>query len=416
MSGQPGARECGPPSSGSGSATSASGRGVDRRSLLRLGAAGAALAAVGCAREGSQGGETPPAPMRYRRLGATGLSVSEIAFGAHGVDSAGLMRAALEGGITTFCTSGSYQDGREERALGDALRAAGATREKVVILTGEEVRRGASVARVLDAIDASLRRLGTPYIDVFLWGMVCSPGDLEVPALYEAFDRARTAGKVRHLGLSGHCGGMQPCLEAALAGGRFEVFFIKHDFVSYPDLAGVLARASAQGVGTLVFKTTAGNRQREIRDLEAGGLSFRQATWRWALGSPDVASVAVTMTNFRILREALAAPGAPLSTAEKAMLDRYAREMGSRYCRFCTTCEARCPHGVAVADVMRYAMYFDGYRREKEAMRLYRGLPAGRRAAACASCEGPCDGACPFGREVRSGLVGAHERLRLEEA
>lgn len=354
--------------------------------------------------------------MRHRPLGRTGLSVSEIAFGAHGVESAGLMRAALEGGITTFCTSGSYQDGREERALGDALRAAGAAREKVVILTGEEVRRGAGAAEVTAAIDASLRRLGTPYIDVFLWAMVCSPADLEVPALYEAFDQARRAGKVRHLGLSGHCGGMQPCLEAALAGGRFEVFFIKHDFVSYPDLAAVLARASAQGVGTMVFKTTAGSRQREIRDLEAGGLSFRQATWRWALGSPDVASVAVTMTSFRILREALAAPGEPLSTAEAAMLARYAREMRSRYCRFCATCQASCPHGVAVADVMRYAMYFDGYRREKEAMRLYRTLPAERRAGACAACEGPCDGACPFGREVRSGLVAAHERLRLEEA
>lgn len=389
---------------------------MDRRSLLRLGAAATGLAAMGCGRDGPQGGEAPPAPMRYRRLGATGLSVSEIAFGAHGVDSAGLMRAALEGGITAFCTSGSYQDGREERALGDALRAAGVAREKVVVLTGEEVRRGASAAEIGAAIDASLRRLGTPYIDVYMWAMACSPADLEVPALYEAFDRARRAGKVRHLGLSGHCGGMQPCLEDALAGGRFEVFFIKHDFVSYPELATVLARASAQGVGTLVFKTTAGNRQREIRDLEAGGLSFRQATWRWALGSPDVASVAVTVTSFRILREALAAPGAPLSTAERAMLDRYAVEMSGRYCRFCATCQASCPHGVAVADVMRYAMYFDGYRREKEAMRLYGALPSERRAAACASCEGPCDGACPFGREVRSGLVAAHERLRLEEA
>jgi len=56
------------------------------------------------------------------------------------------------------------------------------------------------------------------------------------------------------------------------------------------------------------------------------------------------------------------------------MLRRYAVEMYDKYCRFCGTCEASCPHEVAVADVMRYAMYFRYYGREKAAMRHYRSL------------------------------------------
>jgi predicted aldo/keto reductase-like oxidoreductase len=234
--------------------------------------------------------------------------------------------------------------------------------------------------------------------------------------LLEGFEKAKAAGKVRHLGVSGHHGGLQDCLEAALDSGRYEMFFPKYDFVSYPDQDDILRRAAERGIGTMVFKTNAGNRQHEIKDLEAGGLSFQQATIRWALSNPNVASVAVTMKSFDVIREAVAAVGAGLSRAEVAMLRRYAGEMYDRYCRFCGTCQHSCPHQVEVAEVMRYEMYFTCYGREKEAMERYSTLPAGADAAACAGCDGPCDRACPFGRQVRAGLISAHETLSWREA
>jgi predicted aldo/keto reductase-like oxidoreductase len=239
---------------------------------------------------------------------------------------------------------------------------------------------------------------------------------LGVDALYQAFEQAHQAGKVGHLALSGHCGGMQPCLEAAIADGRFEVLLFKYDFVSYPDVAEILHRAAAKGIGAIVFKTNAGARHREIKGLEAGGLSFRRATVKWALGNPDISSVAVTITNFGQIRDLAAAVAAPLAPAEAAMLRRYAGEMAARYCRFCTTCEAACPAGVAVAEVMRYDMYFSGYGREKEAMQRYHALPRGRTAAACHACRAPCEAVCPFSRPVRAELVAAHRRLRFAEA
>jgi predicted aldo/keto reductase-like oxidoreductase len=196
---------------------------------------------------------------------------------------------------------------------------------------------------------------------------------------------------------------------------RFEVFFIKYDFVSYPDLDQVLRRAAQKGIGTMVFKTTAGNRQHEIKGLEAGGLSFRQATLKWALQNPDVASAAVTATSFRVIRESIGAVGQRLSAAEIRMMRRYADEMADKYCRFCAACESHCPHDVAIADVMRFAMYFSYYGREKEAMRLYRGLSAGRRASECASCSAPCEHACPFRRPLHAELVTADRQLRFEE-
>ena len=116
---------------------------IDRRRFLKLGTATAGLA-LGCGRDDP---EEPPhniasQAMRYRPLGATGLEVSEISFGAHGVDNASLMAAGLEAGINTFCTSGNYMDGREEEALGEALRRIGTPRDDVVIMTGNSPPRG----------------------------------------------------------------------------------------------------------------------------------------------------------------------------------------------------------------------------------------------------------------------------------
>jgi aryl-alcohol dehydrogenase-like predicted oxidoreductase len=389
---------------------------IDRRRFLKLGAASAS-AAIGCGKGDGEGTlAAPPGGMRYRKLGATGLEVSEVAFGAHGVDNPALMAAALEAGITTFCTSGGYLDGREEAALGEAIARIGVPRERLVLMTGADLKGNATVDSWLRDLDASLRRLRTDSLDIFYNAMVQTPEQVRSEVVLEAFDRARAAGKVRHLGVSGHHGGLQDCLEAALECGAYEVFFTKYDFVSYPDQDQLLRRAAERGIGTMVFKTTAGNRQREIKDLEAGGLSFRQATIRWALSNRDVASVAVTMTSFDRIAEAVAAVGATLSGAEVAMLRRYAGEMYDRYCRFCASCESSCPHRVAVAEVMRYQMYFAYYGREKEAMRLYGELPAEATAAACSSCAGHCDGACWFGRTVRAGLVEAHEQLSWRRA
>jgi hypothetical protein len=390
--------------------------GIDRRRLLQLGAAASGLL-VGCGGSPeAPAGDAAPAEMRYRPLGKTGLNVSELTFGSQGVDNPPLMQAALAAGVTTFFTSGEYLDGREEIALGQAMKALGVRREDVVVITGITVGRETTRRRTLEAIDGCLRRLSTDYLDVFAMGEVCSPADLRVDAFHEAVGEAKQAGKVKLLALSGHCGGMQPCLEAAIADGRFEALLFKYDFVSYPDVDEILHRAAAKGIGAVVFKTNAGARHREIKDLEAGGLSFQRATIKWALGNPDISSVAVTITNFRKLRDLTAAVGSRLSRPELAMLNRYAREMGGRYCRFCTSCEASCPAGVAVADVMRFAMYFTGYGREKEAMRRYRALPHARTAAACDGCAAPCEAACPFGRPVHAELVAAHRMLSFTEA
>ncbi|MEJ2189890.1 MAG: aldo/keto reductase [Acidobacteriota bacterium] len=390
--------------------------GIDRRRFLALGAAASGLAVGACDHRESISSDYATAGMGYRSLGGTGLEVSEIAFGGDGPENPSLLIAAMDAGINVVFTSPRYRDGRAQASIGRAIAELGSRRDDLIVFSGTGLTRNTSKQDILDTIDGSLRRLRTDHIEIFGVFQVETPQDLAFDPLYEAFAEARAAGKVGHLGLTGHSGGMQQCLEAAIEDGRFEVFLIKYDFVSYPDQDRILRRASEQGIGTMVFKTGAGNREQEIRDLEKNGLSYRQATVRWALTNPDVASVCIRVTNFNQIHEFVGAVGSPLSRAEIAMLRRYAEDMYASYCRFCRSCEAGCPHGVSVADINRYAMYFKYDRRDKDAMQLYDQLPEHRSAAACASCTGLCEEGCPFGRNIRDELVEANRLLRFREA
>ncbi|MFD9889284.1 aldo/keto reductase [Amycolatopsis sp. NPDC059027] len=112
--------------------------------------------------------------MEYRRLGASGLSVSEISYGNWLTHSGGADRvaAALDAGITTFHTAAAWGGGAAEEALGTAL--AGARRDDLVLCTGVFWPEGSgpndaglSRKHLVTSLHGSLRRLGTDHIDVY---------------------------------------------------------------------------------------------------------------------------------------------------------------------------------------------------------------------------------------------------------
>ena len=149
--------------------------------------------------------------MRFRQLGRSGLAVSVLTFGTwvtHGFDEANLaacVRAALDHGMTTFDTADVYNDNRAESALGKAL--AGMRREELVLSTKAfwpngpgSNDRGLSRKHLFQSIDASLRRLGTDYVDVFHAHRfdVATP----IEETMSAFADIVRAGKALYLGVS----------------------------------------------------------------------------------------------------------------------------------------------------------------------------------------------------------------------
>ena len=157
--------------------------------------------------------------MQTVNLGRTGLRVSRVCLGAMSYGSSAwrpwvldedasrpFIRRALELGIDFFDTADMYSLGRSEEVLGRALRDF-ASRDQVVLATklffpiGDGANdRGLSRKHVHAAIDASLRRLGTEYVD--LYQIHRFDPDTPLEETLEALDRIVRAGKVRYLGAS----------------------------------------------------------------------------------------------------------------------------------------------------------------------------------------------------------------------
>lgn len=154
--------------------------------------------------------------MDYRRLGRSGLEVSVVGIGCNNFgrrcdrdQTKAVVDQAIEVGINLFDTADIYGgDGMSEQFLGKALDG---RRHDVVLATkfagpmGEgPMRRGASRKYIMDAVDASLTRLNTDYIDLY---QVHFP-DLETPMeeTVRALDDLVSSGKVRYLGNSNFSG------------------------------------------------------------------------------------------------------------------------------------------------------------------------------------------------------------------
>jgi aryl-alcohol dehydrogenase-like predicted oxidoreductase len=157
--------------------------------------------------------------MDYRRLGKSGLKVSQIGLGTNGygldVDETtaiGLVDHALEIGINFIDTAEMYNKGRSEEMVGKAIKG---KRSQIVLATkfgypgtvGPKDQRG-SRNYVMKAIDLSLGRLGTDYIDLYYFHYP----DPETPIeeTIRAMDDLVHAGKVRYIGCS-NFGAWQLC-------------------------------------------------------------------------------------------------------------------------------------------------------------------------------------------------------------
>ena len=158
--------------------------------------------------------------MRYVNLGKSGLKVSCLCLGmmSYGTSkwrpwvldeepARPFIKKALDAGINFFDTSDMYSRGASEEVLGKSLRHFGVNREGVVIatkvyfpMTDDPNGRGLSRKHIMDAIDASLQRLGMEYVDLYQihrWDYE-SPIEETMEALHDVVK----AGKARYIGAS----------------------------------------------------------------------------------------------------------------------------------------------------------------------------------------------------------------------
>ena len=312
--------------------------------------------------------------MDYRHLGRSGLKISEIAYGnwiTHGSqveETAALacVRAALDEGITTFDTADVYAGGRAEEVLGRAMH--GVRRESIEVCTkvfwpiGDGPNdRGLSRKHITESLHASLRRLGTDYVDLYQ----AHRYDHETPVeeTVRAFDDLVRAGKVLYVGVSEwRAEEISAALRAAdeLGLDRIVSNQPQYNMLWRVIEAEVVPLCEKEGLGQIVWSPIAqgvltgkyspgdappaGSRatdpsgSRFMTDLLTDevlgavqrlapvaadvGLSMAQLAVAWTLQNPDVSAAIVGATRPEQVRENVKAAGVRLDAGVMARIDQ----------------------------------------------------------------------------------------------
>jgi hypothetical protein len=355
----------------------------------------------------------------YRRFGRTGFMVSDIVEGTGPLrqDADAIPRLAIERGVNYIDTSPDYSATGSEIAVGKALENTD-RRDQLFLATKwctptGHLPAGTPVSDYMAAVEASLSRLGTDYVDL-VHVHACD----EVPRLmdenvHEAFDRLKKEGKVRFLGFSSHTPRLLEVANAAVDSGRFDVMMLAYHHGIWSQLHEVIARARVeQDMGVVAMKTLKGARQHGLEGFRGEADAYSQAALKWVLSNPNVSCAVISFFELQHVDEYLYASGKALTERDLAILRNYDQQILGSYCApHCGACLASCPEGVPIHDVLRHRMYFENYGWEKEGMRLYSQLQVD--ASACSGCAAPCLGSCPVGIPIAERTAGAHELLTI---
>jgi hypothetical protein len=168
----------------------------------------------------------------YRRFGRTGWNVSDIVLGTGrigGEDGEQIARLAIERGVNYFDTAPDYSGAGSEMAMGKAIRSV--PRDRLFIASKfctpiGHLPPGTPVPKYVEAVEGSLRRLGTDYIDLCHIHSCDEVARLLDPNVHEAFDRLKQAGKVRFLGFSTHTPNLVEVATTAIDSNRFDVMML----------------------------------------------------------------------------------------------------------------------------------------------------------------------------------------------
>ena len=351
-----------------------------------------------------------PKIRKYRDLGKTGLKVPDVSFGAISLFEPNVLRYAFESGVTYFDTAESYLRMKGETYVGQGLKE---VRDKVIITTkhGQNFRQKIEKDAFIQRVEASLKRLQTDRIDV---AMIHNVDDLSLALnnqeLMSAYAQLKKDGKVRFTGFSTH--NAKQTLKQTLDTDFAQVVLVMYNHMEGKEIEPLVKAVREKGIGTVAMKIFAGGMQGNLKPLVDQRTSYSQAAIRWVLSNPDFDTCIPTMSSYSHVEEYVGASGQPLDRAALQTLAAYRREAGDVYCRVsCRECLSACPNNVAVNDVLRFAMYYEHYGMERQALDYYAELEAERKPLNCAGCPAPCQSACPYGLKVKSRLLQTHEVL-----
>lgn len=332
--------------------------------------------------------------MQKRRLGRTNLGVSAIGFGGIPIQKVGekeavyIVQTAIGLGINFFDTSNDSTYGDSELKIG---RGVANHRDKVVIATKTKRLQYNDVQA---SIENSLRRMGTDFIDVYMFHNVKNISHLSKDGAIDAVLRAQEQGKIRFIGMSSHD---DHIIEAAINHGLFDV--VEYIFNPVRQSHDVVRLAQANDIGFVAMKPLAG-----------GNILRADLSLRWILehpissAIPGVSSMEELQRNASVGRDYM-----PLDTGEQRELESIVVNLKGQICLACGYC-LPCRDGIQIPTILYLYNYATKMGLDQQALARFKN-EVKVNPADCTKC-GECEPKCPEGIAIRDRLKIASDYFR----
>ena len=340
----------------------------------------------------------------YRTLGRTGLRLPIVSIGGPGNPQ--LIETALERGITHINTSPEYSNGNQEIMIGKTLR--NHPRDSFIIATGfymgkrpKNQARSFSKNEILESSQASLRRLGLEYVDIYYLMGVAGRETVLHPPFMEAMESLKKSGATRFIGLTAHQNEPE-VLQACIASEIYDVVLTAQNFrkIFKDEIKRAIAAAAGAGKGIVAMKTQAG----VYWDAQRKDMINMKAALKWVLldenihtAVPEFASVEELNTGISVMEN--------LELTPEEARDLRLREESSPsdlFCQHCLSCLPQCVADIDIPTLMRSFMYKYGYNNPTKAREAIEHFNSSE--IVCADCSS-CSVRCRMGFDVRDRIL-----------
>ena len=335
----------------------------------------------------------------YRTLGKTGIKIPIISMGTGNTNNPNLIREALNQGVKLFATSEYYQNGNNEKMLGEVLKEF--PRDSFHIITGTNggldidyqnglFKPGTNPEKYLEHANGCLKRLQVEYVDFFSLGFAAKKESVFYEPLLKALEKFKKQGKTRYLGIGTHS--FEPeAIRAAADVGIYDVVMTAYNFRknNIEEIDEAIAYAVEKGLGVIAMKTMAG----VYWDKERTKPINTKAALKWVLKNENIHTTVPDCSSFDHIYQNLGLMS-DLELSEKEKHDLTVPSEGLStgiYCQQCGYCLSQCPEGLDIPTIMRGYMYAYGHKNLHHAQNTFdlASVPDGS-CSGCSTCLVDC--------------------------
>jgi len=337
--------------------------------------------------------------MKKKRLGKTGLMVTELGFGGIPImqldanGGAEMVRYCFDRGVNFFDTANMYMD--SEGKIGQALEG---VRDRVIIATKTLERSSEGAAK---HIANSLAQLRTDYMDLLQFHNLSEGSALETVlapgGAMEAATEAKARGQVRHIGFSAH---NKDAALKVVQTGLFETVQFPFNFLETQALEALFPAALEKDMGIIAMKPLGGGM------LERADLCFK-----FLQQYPNVIPIP-GVSNKKEFDQivALYETPRPLTDRDRQDMEGIREQLGESFCRRCGYC-LPCPQGVMIREAQMLPAIMNRMS-PQQTLAFMKGAIAS--VDECIDC-GECEEKCPYDLPIVEMLRDHAERYRKLE-